>query len=456
MNVHKDRKTAWTPDFGAEPKSEARNPKAEGNSKFETRNARRLPGRDGERPTSQRIRISGFGLLSGFDFRNSTLSFSKQCAHPILRRPCLDLAILFGLATNLVSAQSQLPKPPYPPSLAIQSITWHWETHRTAAPGSDLWPVTWGPDDHLYAAWGDGGGFGGSDSDGRVSMGFARLEAGPEDYRGINVNGGKNPEHPASFLKKGKTGGILFVDGTLYASINLQDGPWPNVNHVLAWSTDRGATWTHADWLFPKGVGNFQPAKFLNCGRDYTGLPAHLDGFVYLYGPRQAARAGEERELFLARVPKRKLQERAAYQFFEGFDKDGKPRWTSDAAQMQPVFTDSNGVTPGTVVYDPGIKRFLLTSFHTGPGQLGVFDAPEPWGPWTTVAYDETWGGMGATGEGLTCEFPQKWMSTDGLTLWSVFSVYGEGAKQGIQAHDRFNLVKATLKLTSAQTILPP
>lgn len=357
---------------------------------------------------------------------------------------------------KLVGAEPQLPKPPYPPSRVIQGITWHWETHRTAAPGSDLWPVTWGPDGHLYAAWGDGGGFGGSDSDGRVSMGFARLEGGPEDYRGLNVNGGKNPEHPASFLKKGKTGGLLFVDGTLYASINLQDGPWPNVDHALAWSTNSGATWIQAGWVFPKGVGNFQPAKFLNCGPDYTGMPAELDGFVYICGPRQAARAGEEKELFLARVPKQRLRERAAYEFFYGSSKDGKPRWTSDGAQMRPVFTDPNGVTPGTVVYDPGIRRFLLTTFHTGPGRLGVFEAPKPWGPWRTVAYSKDWGGMGAAGEGLTCEFPQKWMSADGLTLWSVFSVYGEGAKQGIQAHDRFNLVKATLKLSSAKTTLPP
>ena len=71
--------------------------------------------------------------------------------------------------------------------------------------------MTWGADDHLYAAWGDGGGFGGSDSDGRVSMGFARIEGGPENRRGINVNGGKNPESPASFPKKGKTSGIAFV-----------------------------------------------------------------------------------------------------------------------------------------------------------------------------------------------------------------------------------------------------
>jgi hypothetical protein len=52
---------------------------------------------------------------------------------------------------------------------------------------------------------------------------------------------------------------------------------------------------------------------------------------------------------------------------------------------------------------------------------------------------------MGDSGEGLSCEFPQKWMTHDGLTLWSIFSVYGDGGKIGINAHDRFNLVKVVL-----------
>jgi CubicO group peptidase (beta-lactamase class C family) len=37
-------------------------------------------------------------------------------------------------------------------------------------------------------------------------------------------------------------------------------------------------------------------------------------------------------------------------------------------------------------------------------------------------------------------------MSDDGLTIWSIFSVYGDGAKKGINAHDKFNLVKASLR----------
>ena len=195
-----------------------------------------------------------------------------------------------------------------------------------------------------------------------------------------------------------------------------------------------------------RGEGNFQPAKFLAFGKAYTGVPSPLAGYVYLYGPRQSADQGSGNRLYLARAPRNRLREQGAYEFFSKTDPAGQPVWVADSGQAQPVFTDSNGVTPGAVVYIPGLRRYLLTCFHVGPGQLGVFDAPSPWGPWTTIAYYEHWGDMGTEGEGLTCGFPQKWMSADGLTLWSIFSVYGKGAKQGINAHDRFNLVKVTLQ----------
>ncbi len=361
-------------------------------------------------------------------------------------------AAVLGSGALLVRAGTPKPasvRPPYPPSAILQDLVWHWDTYTTAALGSDLWPVTWGPDDNLYAAWGDGGGFGGSDTDGRVALGFARIEGTPEHWRGVNVNGGKNPEHPASFARKGKTTGILFVAGVLYATINLENGTWPDVDHVLAWSTNRGASWTRTDWLFPKGPGHFQPAKFLTFGRDYSGVPSPWAGYVYLYGPKQSADRGSGNRLYLARLPVAQLREHPACEFFQRIDADGAAVWAPENDRAEPVFTDARGVTPSSVVYDPGLKRFLFTCFHAGPGQLGVFDGPTPWGPWTTIAYYENWGGMGSEGEGLTCGFPQQWMSADGLTLWSIFSVYGEGAKTGIHAHDRFNLVKATLRLKS-------
>jgi hypothetical protein len=325
----------------------------------------------------------------------------------------------------------------------IAGITWHWKTHRTAAPGSDLWPVTWAADGNLYTAWGDGGGFGGTDQDGRVALGFARLKGPPERFTGTNINGGKNPEHRASFPRQGKTGGMLAVGDRLYAWLNTQNGRWPDVDQTLIWSDDRAATWKGSAWVFPKGKGRFKPATFLNFGKGYADLPAGLQGHLYFYGQRQ----GEETKTYLGRAPVHQVQDRRMYEFFSGLVR-GKPLWSSDPGKAIPVFVDANRTGDlVTVVYVPALRRYLLTCFHQGPGQLGVFDGPQPWGPWTTVAYESRWGRMGADGVGLTCSFPAKWMSADGRTLWCVFSVYGKGARQGINAHDRFNLVKATLTL---------
>lgn len=47
-----------------------------------------------------------------------------------------------------------------------------------------------------------------------------------------------------------------------------------------------------------------------------------------------------------------------------------------------------------------------------------MYDAAEPWGPWTTAFFTEKWD----VGPGETASFPTKWMSADGKTLHLVFS----------------------------------
>jgi hypothetical protein len=274
-------------------------------------------------------------------------------------------------------------------------------------------------------------------------MGFARIEGPPERVVGVNVNGGKDSVHPASFAKRGKSGGVLAVGDRLYSWLNTQNGKWPDVDQTLIWSDDKAATWKQSTWVFPKGRGNLKPSTFLNFGKGYASVPLDLKGYVYFYGQRQS----EEIHTYLGRAPQEKLQDRRAFEFLSGMDKE-TPEWSSELSKAYPVFADTNGTGDlVSVVYVPGLKRYLLSCFHKGPGQLGIFDAPAPWGPWTTVAYEERWGKMGPDGEGLTCSFPQKWMNADELTLWCIFSAYGKGAKQGIDAHDRFNVVRAKLQL---------
>ena len=77
----------------------------------------------------------------------------------------------------------------------------------------------------------------------------------------------------------------------------------------------------------------------------------------------------------------------------------------------------------------PGHKDRGDTRFEGG---FGVYDARDPWGPWTTAFFTKRWD----TGPGEHGDFPSKWMSEDGRTLYLVFS-----------GDDHFSVRKATLKL---------
>lgn len=326
-------------------------------------------------------------------------------------------------------------RPPYPPSPVIAHVTWDFGSMVRHAPGSDLWPVTWAGDDRLYTAWGDGGGFGGTNRDGRVSLGVARITGPPERCIGENVFGGKNGAAPASFA--GKSNGILSVNGVLYLGV-VEQGKWRRWK--IGRSTDYGKSWTfnsRSGWDFAEPDGAFSDGTFLTFGRDYQGA---RDEYVYIYSQEDRATdpyGGTPKTIGMFRVTKDQLTSRQAYEYFAGLDPAGHPVWTRDITRRRPVFTNPDGVGWGTrVCYNPGLGRYLLTSWHTQASGWGIFDAPEPWGPWTTVAYYDTW--LDSTFKfGFT--FTQKWMSGDGQTVWMIFS--------GLKEYDSFNLIRASFTL---------
>jgi hypothetical protein len=79
-----------------------------------------------------------------------------------------------------------------------------------------------------------------------------------------------------------------------------------------------------------------------------------------------------------------------------------------------------------SISYNAGIGRYLMwqqicsdKSMDTRfCGGVGIYEAPEPWGPWKTVYYSEKWD----IGPGELGCFPTKWMSEDGKTVYLVFS----------------------------------
>lgn len=327
----------------------------------------------------------------------------------------------FLLAMQSAGAET----PPYPSSTIITNLTWLWKTHERRARGSDNWPVTWADNGHQYTAWGDGGGFGGNNKDGRVSLGVARIEGAWDDYAGYNVWGGKASENAARF--GGKSYGIVCIDGALFMWV----GPGSNATSYrearLYRSADYGASWRKADWAFLKTDGIIMPT-ICNFGQDYANA---RDDYVYHYFIHMVNRSRlaiqKPGKVYLARVPKDRIMAgRSEYEWVSGFGAGRAPMWTSDISRKVPVFQDANGVGwCMSVSYNPKLQRYLLCTENseTGRGRLGIFDAPEPWGPWTTVGYYDNWGSFGST---FYWSFSNKWLSEDGKKFTVVFTGKGK------------------------------
>lgn len=316
--------------------------------------------------------------------------------------------------------------PPYPPSPIIKQVDWApASTILRLAKGSDNWPMTWGDDDALYTAYGDGQGFV-PFVPAKLSVGFAKVTGVPPNLQGVNFTA-QGGEFRGDGRSGRKASGLLMVDGVLYQLARNLD------NAQLAWSRDRGATWTWADWKFTQSFG---VPTFLNFGRNYAGA---RDSFVYVFSPDGDSAYEAADRMVLARVPKDRITEQAAYEYFVRTDAAGQPVWSRSLADRGAVFTHRGNCYRGGITYHAGLKRYLwcqILPHSTHPqgmrfqGGFGVYDAPEPWGPWTTAFYTEAWD----VGPGETSSLPTKWMSDDGKTVHLVFS-----------GDDAFSVRRATL-----------
>ena len=349
--------------------------------------------------------------------RGKTLPRKEGENHYAVLKPLLGpIVAAVNQQADERSAKTVSPRenPPYPMSEVISGIEWSpKEEIIRLAKGSDNWPMTWADDGHLYSAYGDGWGFEPM-VEKKLSLGLVRVEGTPPDIKGANI---RSPD--AERIGQGKNGekasGMLMVDGVLYMFVRNAG------NSQLGWSDDHGKTWTWADWKFTTSFGC---PTFLNFGQDYAGA---RDEFVYVYSHDSDSAYEPADRMVLARAGKSKLTSRDAYEFFERLDADNKPVWTTDVQRRGSVFDHPVSCYRGGVSYNSELKRYLwcqiLPESNHPQGQrfqggFGVYEAPEPWGPWRTVYFTRDWD----VGPGETSSFPTKWMSDDGQTVHLVFS----------------------------------
>jgi hypothetical protein len=294
-------------------------------------------------------------------------------------------------------------------------------------------------------------------------MGVARVEGDGSSYQGSNINGGVSAAFGTTYWPdggtEGKSYGIVSIDGVLYMWVT--GGKLQNIfDHVRMYrSTDRGRTWEAADWNFTDSDGLVVPT-ILQFGKDYAGA---RDNFVYHYFIELQDRSSELNaqrpgKIHLLRVDKKEmLTSKSSYEYFDGLDSDGDPVWSNDIDVKQPVFEDPNGVGWNLgVTYNAGLDRYILTTEHTESrkGNLGVFDAPEPWGPWTTVAYMNWSDGTHFAHDFspvpetvFLWNFSNKWLSEDGKNFTMIFTGTGD--------NDSWNTVRGSFEVAFTDPTVP-
>ncbi|MGC4054716.1 MAG: serine hydrolase [Paludibaculum sp.] len=295
-------------------------------------------------------------------------------------------------------------KAAYPASLVISGVRFApKDSILRQAPDSDNWPLTWGDDDALYTAYGDGRGFE-PFTEHKLSLGFAKVEGSASAFHGQNIRS-PGGERTGDGAKGPKASGLVMVGKRLYLWVR-------NVgNAQLAWSDDHGRNWT---WGFQLDRSFGAPA-FLNFGRNYAGA---RDQFVYAYSQDGASAYDSDNNVVLMRAPATRLTDRSAWQFFSGIDPTGAPLWSPTVEARRGVFRNPRRCQRVDAVYHPVLKRYLLVVGFNHNSGWGIYDAPEPWGPWSTVFETDHWDIEGAHGYRL----PTKWFGRDGRSLALVYS----------------------------------
>jgi len=358
--------------------------------------------------------------------------------------PLLTALLLGPLAAlHAAHAQEKAPAPvlvpPYPPSEVIAGLT--VDAQRLSIGDGDNWANTWGDDGLMYAFPTDGRGFNRTD---RVSCHPVVIEGEPPEISGRDLDSptGTIPRPKGQHTRK--VCGLLMADGVLYAwvrNMNLPGTPVGTGSGMMV-SSDRGRTWEWVDWNWPE-LGY---PVWMNAGRDYQAAP---DKYAYYLSPDGPSAYADYPDMVLARVPVASIRDQAAHEFFAGFASPGVPRWGRFEAR-QPVFTDPAGCFRPNLVYNPGLKRYLLVMCSPygkwgwwakdNPNRrahFGMFDAPAPWGPWSVVDYRADWG---APENRFAPNIPSKWISADGTGFHLLYSCIPNGPYQ-------FNLQRCTLTL---------
>jgi len=365
---------------------------------------------------------------------------------------------------------------PFPRSPTLTGI--FFTGRNRAYRGGDTWYPCWAIDGNLYSPWTDGavdGVVSGSSLGDKAQTGHGVMIG--DDPLQLEIHNTSPPKVASALPYRGRyPAGSLVYNGIWYYGTYCL-GPegaykhngvvwnWPNLGPMPGYqiSRDYGRTWepsllTPDQPLFPEPAKYLGPVKmgaphFVDFGRNMEHSP---DGKAYLLGmgaeendpqPRPCLKPGapgqpfelnpgctddfahanlswiSADQVYLARVKPspETINDIKAYEFFAGHDADGKPVWTADFAKIKPLLEWNNHMGCVTATYVPGLGKYLMCITNGWPTMAKmtsyILEADVLTGPWRMVAYMKDFGE-----QGFFLNFPSKFISADGRTLWLCYS----------------------------------
>ena len=335
-------------------------------------------------------------------------------------------------------------------------------TRRTGGTG-DNWHMTWAADDRQYVALCDGSGW--PEMAGHTGKQYNTrvftISGDPPEHAFQHLPGFPDLliDEPPN-LNRYYGFGIIALGSEIYNFLSTPNQPFhqPGARFAgakLILSPDNGRTWLNQDgsplqweaWdersrqnmaFFNEPGETFSLLTVLQMGRNYE---HNTDGYVYVYAPNGNTE-GTMNQLVMFRVPKDRILDRNAYEFFVARNPDGSASWSSDIAARGVVYAFPSGwvntkIHPyswhPSVVYNAPLGLYMMANWGMGcaadgmwfgkPSYLGFWTAPHPWGPWTQVHEETAWTSVNDVhARAYQPQIAPKWIAPDGKSFWLVFT----------------------------------
>lgn len=335
---------------------------------------------------------------------------------------------------------------------------------------ADTWYPSWATDDALYSPWTDGyilkteefepfqgehPGLAANSLDfmGRkAATGNAKI-MGSDPLNLQIVPLGRNEAAPAPYGGRYPCGSLVHNGVWYYGTYCLTNNPtntcngngWTELGPFVGFrtSTDYGKTWQETPHTPDKPIFGENPAKakvkigsphFVDFGKNLQHSP---DGYAYLVAhgstnPRVCNNWIQGDEIYLLRVKPspQTMNDPAAYEFYAGKDRAGKPVWSKEFSAIKPLLAWPEHLGCVTVTYNPGLKKYLMcisrgvdvtSDPKKGPINLRydtmILESESLTGQWRLVQYLDRFGPMA-----YFVNIPSKFISPDGKTFWLSYS----------------------------------